>query len=75
MSTLDEIKRAICRLNPEELATLRQWFDEWDAEAWDRQIEEDAAAGRLNVLVDEALRYLRDADSAGNHTRRPLYPT
>jgi hypothetical protein len=31
-----------------------------DAAAWDRQIEEDVAAGRLDALADEALDDLRE---------------
>ena len=27
---------------------FRVWFAEFDAEVWDRQFEEDVAAGRLN---------------------------
>lgn len=60
MSTLDEIEQAIRQLDPDELARLRQLFADLDAEAWDRQIEEDVAAGRLDALADEALRDLKE---------------
>lgn len=43
------------RLSPAELAVFRSWFREFDAEAWDRQIEEDATAGKLNALANAAL--------------------
>jgi hypothetical protein len=55
MSTLDEIERAIRQLPPEDLTALRAWFAEYDAEAWDRQLEEDVQAGRLDELAREAL--------------------
>jgi hypothetical protein len=45
---------------PPNLATFRQWFAEFDAAAWDRQIEEDIAAGRLDALADEAIREFRE---------------
>ena len=59
MSTIAEIEDAVRRLSPEELAAFREWFVQLDAEAWDRQIEEDVAAGRLDSLAEEALEDLR----------------
>jgi hypothetical protein len=59
MSTITEIERAIERLSPQELARLRAWFADFDAERWDRQFEADVAAGRLDKLADEALGDLR----------------
>jgi hypothetical protein len=56
MSNVQEIEEAIRRLSPEDLAALREWFAEYDADAWDRQIEQDAEAGRLDWLVEEAVR-------------------
>jgi hypothetical protein len=38
---------------------LRTAFTEFDAAVWDRQIEEDAAAGRLDALADKAVEELR----------------
>jgi hypothetical protein len=55
MSTLQEIEEAVRQLSAEELAAFRRWFAEFDAAVWDRQIEEDVAAGRLDQLADEAL--------------------
>jgi hypothetical protein len=43
-----------------ELAKFRARFAQFDAVGWDRQFEEDVAAGRLEALGDEALRDLRD---------------
>jgi hypothetical protein len=60
MSTITEIEQAVQRLSPQELAEFREWFAEFDAELWDRQIERDAAAGRLDALADEARGDLRD---------------
>ncbi len=60
MSTVAEIESAVSKLSREELATFRAWFEEFDAEAWDRQFEEDARTGRLDALGQEALRDLRE---------------
>ena len=53
--TLHDIESAVARLAPDELAKFRAWFVEFDADAWDRQIEEDANVGRLDALAEEAL--------------------
>jgi hypothetical protein len=55
MSTATDIERAIEQLPPEELARLRQWFAEFDGARWDRQFDDDVAAGRFDGLAKEAL--------------------
>jgi hypothetical protein len=60
MSTVDEIEASIRQLTPAERACFRAWFAEFDAADWDRQIEADLAAGRLDWIVDEAI---KDLDS------------
>lgn len=60
MSTVDEIEQAIRNLGPQDLAVLREWFAAFDAELWDRQLEQDVAAGRLDYLAEEAMRDLKE---------------
>ena len=55
MGKVESIERQIQELSPEELATLRVWFATYDAEAWDRQLEADAKAGKLDALAERAL--------------------
>ena len=55
MSTLQSAEKAVELLSPAELAQFRQWFAEFDGDAWDAQIERDATAGKLDALADEAL--------------------
>jgi hypothetical protein len=55
MSELEELVRRIRSLSPEELAKFRAWFIEFDHLLWDRQIEADAKAGKLERLASEAL--------------------
>lgn len=62
--SIEELENAVASLPPEELSRFRTWFAEFDAAAWDQQIAEDAAAGRLDNLADAALR----ADDAGETT-------
>jgi hypothetical protein len=54
MSTVEEIEAAIQQLSPDEMTAFRAWYAEFDAAAWDRQIAEDDAAGRLDWLIHEA---------------------
>jgi len=56
MSKLEALERRVSALTAEELAEFRRWFAEFDAAAWDRQIERDVKAGKLDTLADEALR-------------------
>ena len=60
MSTIKEIETAVSKLSTDELATFRGWFAEFDAEAWDKQFEQDVKAGRLDALADEAVNDLRN---------------
>jgi len=60
MSTVHEIEQAIRNLGPQDLAELRDWFAAFDAELWDKQLEQDVGAGRLDWLADEALRDLSE---------------
>jgi hypothetical protein len=55
MVNLESIEKAVEALPPSELAEFRHWFAEFDAAAWDRQIEQDAASGKLDDLASEAL--------------------
>ena len=52
MSGVNEIEEAVRRLTAAELDAFRTWFAEFDAAAWDRQMEGDVAAGRLDSLAD-----------------------
>jgi hypothetical protein len=55
MKKVEKIGREIQQFSPAELAAFRKWFRDFDAEAWDRQIEEDARAGKLEYLAEAAL--------------------
>ena len=59
MTTVAEITGAVRRLPKKDLARFRKWFADYDAATWDRQLEQDVAAGRLDALAQEALRDLR----------------
>ena len=52
--SIHEIEQAITELSPDELARFREWFEEFDAQMWDEQSENDAKAGKLDKLADKA---------------------
>ncbi|MGH9891853.1 MAG: hypothetical protein ACREA0_07710 [bacterium] len=55
MTKVEKLEGEIRKLSPVELSSFREWFAAFDAAAWDRQIEEDAKAGKLDPLADAAL--------------------
>ena len=55
MTKLEKIEQDIASLTPGEVAKLARWFAEYQADVWDKQIEDDASAGRLDNLADQAL--------------------
>ena len=59
MSKLEQIEKSIETLSNDELHKLAAWFAELRSQRWDRQIEEDAKAGRLDKFAEEALADIR----------------
>ena len=55
MGNIHSIEKAIEALPPSELAEFRRWFAEFDAAAWDKQLEHDASAGKLDQPANQAL--------------------
>jgi len=55
MMKVEQIKVAIMNLSWSELDTFSKWYKEFEAQRWDRQIEEDIKAGKLDKLAEEAL--------------------
>ena len=49
MTKIEKLERDIRTLSPKE------WFAAFDAAAWDHQFEDDAKAGKLDRMADEAL--------------------
>lgn len=54
--TIQEIEQAITELSPKELARFREWFEEFDAQVWDEQIERDAKSGKLDKIAEKAIK-------------------
>ena len=66
MTTVLEIERAIEQLPSDQFSKIHDWIVEKDWQTWDAQIERDSDAGKLDFLLEEAL---RDAESGDT---RPL---
>ncbi len=59
--SLAEIKAAVNDLTPTELADLTDFIlDHGEGDAWDKQMERDAAAGKLDFLIEQADRAERE---------------
>ena len=54
MNGLEQLEQQVLQLSPEDLAKFRAWFIELDHQLWDKQIEADVAAGKLERLIAEA---------------------
>ena len=61
--SIQELEQAVTELPPKELARFRTWFDEFDAQVWDKQWEADAESGKLETIAERALNDYR-ADKA-----------
>jgi hypothetical protein len=57
---IQEIETAITELPPSQVAELAAWFEQFHAQLWDAQIEQDVRDGRFSALLDETS---RDVDS------------
>ena len=55
MSTVAEIESAIKKLKPQEIREVADWLQERREEPWDKQIDADARAGRLDKFTPAAL--------------------
>ena len=61
MPNIAKIQEDILALSKTDYQQLRQWFNELEWDEWDRQIEEDSNAGKLDFLIAEA----REAEEEG----------
>lgn len=51
--SVQELETAVKQLNLDELLAFAEWFAEYQANLWDKQIEEDVNHGRLDHLLAE----------------------
>ena len=53
--TVEDIEKAITQLPKEHLRNFRAWYEKFDSDAWDKQIEDDVAEGKLDALAESAI--------------------
>lgn len=51
---VEKLQSVVVQLSPEELALFSDWFQKFLADQWDRQIDADIAAGRLDAAGERA---------------------
>lgn len=56
MTKLEQIEKSILELSPDELKAFTEWFEELMEKSFDEAIERDAVNGKLDALMDEAIR-------------------
>lgn len=54
MTKLEKIEQEIASLDPTDVRKLAEWLAAYQADLWDRQIEEDAKSGRLDKFTETA---------------------
>jgi hypothetical protein len=52
--SIQELEVEVRRLSKPDLAAFNRWFEEFVADSWDKQIEADIAAGKLDHLARQA---------------------
>jgi len=55
MMSVETIEEQIAELDNASFSKLRDWFVEFDKSRWDKQIEADSNAGKLDFLINPAL--------------------
>lgn len=51
--SVQEIETAITQLSNQDVAELLKWLENYHAQLWDEQIEQDLDAGRLDALLSQ----------------------
>ena len=55
MTSVQNAQSVVSQFSRTELLSFREWFREFDNDAWDNQIEADAQAGKFDAMAREAL--------------------
>ncbi len=53
--TIKDIEKKVAKLPRGKLAAFRAWFYRFDAQAWDKQFEDDAQGGKLDRMAEKAM--------------------
>ncbi|MBT8421417.1 MAG: hypothetical protein KJO08_11245 [Gammaproteobacteria bacterium] len=54
-SEIEFLENRVERLDNHSFSRFREWFIEFDNSRWDKKLEMDSNAGKLDFLIDAAL--------------------
>ena len=60
MNLLEQIQSKIYELTKEERARLREWFDEFDGDSWDKDFDEHVKEKKLSGEAEKAAKNFSD---------------
>ncbi|MEI7696306.1 MAG: hypothetical protein WCI64_11775 [Chlorobium sp.] len=55
MTQVELLEQHIAELDDDSFSKLREWFLEFEQARWDKQLEADSNAGKLDFLINAAL--------------------
>ena len=55
MSRVELLQQQALQLAPQEFFRFREWFLEYEWDAWDREIESGGESGKLDAMARKAL--------------------
>lgn len=55
MTALELVETQVQQLSYADFTKFKEWLQEYEWQAWDRQIEQDSKAGKLKSLAEKAL--------------------
>lgn len=60
MNVLEQIQSKIYELSKEERTRLREWFDEFDGDSWDKDFDENVKEKKLDDEASKAKKNYSD---------------
>lgn len=55
MTKVKEIEEAISKLPKSDISELVKWLDNFIADEWDQEFEDDVKAGKLDQIAEKAI--------------------
>ena len=62
MNLLEQIQAKIYELTREERTRLREWFDEFDGDSWDKDFDENVKEKKLDDETSKAKKNFSDGE-------------
>ncbi len=64
MGKVERIEHDVEGLSEQELREFRRRFRQFDADSWDRQLEEDVNKGKLDAVAEESIKAFRSGKAS-----------